>query len=112
MTILITGAAGFIGANIVKALNQRGEKNIFAVDNFARADKFNNLVDCDIADYFDKREFLDLLKRDGLPKNIRAVLHQGACSDTSKKCRLFMRRPPQFTATEKISPNRASMKPR
>ncbi|MGB8339376.1 MAG: ADP-glyceromanno-heptose 6-epimerase [Burkholderiales bacterium] len=90
MTIIITGAAGFIGANLVKALNQRGEKNIIAVDNFARADKFANLVDCDFADYFDKRDFLDLVKRDGLPKNIGAVLHQGACSDTMETDGAYM----------------------
>ena len=90
MNILITGAAGFIGANLVKGLNARGEKNIIAVDNFARADKFTNLVDCEIADYFDKREFLDMLKRDGLPKNVRAVLHQGACSDTMETDGAYM----------------------
>jgi ADP-L-glycero-D-manno-heptose 6-epimerase len=90
MNIIVTGAAGFIGANIVRALNARGEKNIIGVDNFARADKFANLVDCDIADYFDKREFLDLVKRDALPKNIRAVLHQGACSDTMETDGAYM----------------------
>lgn len=82
MNILITGGAGFIGANLVRALNAAGEKNIIAVDNFARADKFANLVDCEIADYFDKREFIERVNRHGLPKNIGAVLHQGACSDT------------------------------
>jgi ADP-L-glycero-D-manno-heptose 6-epimerase len=90
MTILVTGAAGFIGANIVKALNQRGETNLIAVDNFARADKFANLVDCDIADYFDKREFLERLKSNHLSKNIRAVLHQGACSDTMETDGAYM----------------------
>jgi ADP-L-glycero-D-manno-heptose 6-epimerase len=50
MYIVVTGAAGFIGANLVKALNERGMKNIIAVDNLTRADKFRNLVDCDIAD--------------------------------------------------------------
>lgn len=90
MTIIVTGAAGFIGANLVKALNQRGEADIIAVDNFTHANKFSNLTDCEIADYFDKREFLDLLKRDGLPKNIRAVLHQGACSDTMETDGVYM----------------------
>jgi ADP-L-glycero-D-manno-heptose 6-epimerase len=90
MTIIITGAAGFIGANLVKALNQRGETDIIAVDNFTRADKFTNLTDCDIADYYDKREFNDLLKSDGVPKNIRAVLHQGACSDTMETDGVYM----------------------
>ncbi len=90
MTILVTGAAGFIGANLVKALNLRGEKNIIAIDDFASADKFTNLVDCDIVDYFDKQEFLARIKRDDLPKNIRAVLHQGACSDTMETDGVYM----------------------
>ena len=50
MYIIVTGAAGFIGSNLVKALNERGETNIIAVDNLKRADKFRNLVDCEIAD--------------------------------------------------------------
>ena len=61
MYTIVTGAAGFIGSNIVKALNDRGEKNIIAVDNLKRADKFRNLVDCEIADYLDKEDFLDRL---------------------------------------------------
>ena len=92
--IVITGAAGFIGANLVKALNARGVTDIIAVDNLARADKFPNLADCDIADYFDKNDFLARLEagqwRGGVDSaggsgsrgSIGAVLHQGACSDT------------------------------
>ena len=38
--IVVTGAAGFIGANNVKALNERGERDILAVDNLSSADKF------------------------------------------------------------------------
>jgi len=80
--IVVTGAAGFIGANLVKALNARGETGIIAVDHLARADKFKNLVDCDIADYFDRDEFLDRLEQGDFDDDISAVLHQGACSDT------------------------------
>ena len=36
MYIVVTGAAGFIGSNLVKALNARGETNILAVDNLSR----------------------------------------------------------------------------
>ena len=57
MTIIVTGAAGFIGANIVQALNARGEKNIIAVDDLRPADKYRNLADLDIIDYLDKAEF-------------------------------------------------------
>ena len=82
MYTVVTGAAGFIGSNLVKGLNARGEKRILAVDNLAHGDKFRNLVDCDIADYFDQDEFLRRLQEGDFDDDIAAVLHQGACSDT------------------------------
>ena len=81
MTLIVTGAAGFIGANLVSALNQRGETRIIAVDNLTRADKFKNLVDCEIDDYLDKTEFVERFRRGDFGK-VRAVFHEGACSDT------------------------------
>lgn len=82
MYYIITGAAGFIGSNLVRALNERGENNIIAVDNLKQADKFKNLVDCEIADYIDKQDFLIKLQEGFFDGLVRAVLHQGACSDT------------------------------
>jgi ADP-L-glycero-D-manno-heptose 6-epimerase len=82
MYIVVTGAAGFIGANIVKALNERGVDNIIAVDNLSRSDKFHNLVDCDIADYFHKDDFRVALGAGAFDGDVAAILHQGACSDT------------------------------
>ena len=82
MYYIVTGAAGFIGSNLVKALNQRGEHNIIAVDNLSNADKFKNLVDCEIADYMDKKDFLGKLQEGFFDGLVAAVLHQGACSDT------------------------------
>jgi ADP-L-glycero-D-manno-heptose 6-epimerase len=82
MYTVITGAAGFIGSNLVKALNARGETRILAVDELAADLKFRNLVDCEIADYIDKDEFLPRLTDGDFDDDIAAVLHQGACSDT------------------------------
>ena len=82
MYTIVTGAAGFIGANIVKALNDRGETNIIAVDNLTRADKFRNLVDCEIVDYLDKEDFLDRLLAGDFDGDVKAIFHEGACSDT------------------------------
>jgi ADP-L-glycero-D-manno-heptose 6-epimerase len=82
MYYIITGAAGFIGSNLVKALNDRGENNIIVVDNLKNADKFRNLVDCEVADYLDKADFLEKLQDGFFDGLVSAVLHQGACSDT------------------------------
>lgn len=81
MSIIVTGAAGFIGSNLVKALNLRGERDIIAVDDLTEGDKFRNLADCDIAHYFDKRDFVQRFA-DRQLGDVRAVLHQGACSST------------------------------
>ncbi|MBF0145722.1 MAG: ADP-glyceromanno-heptose 6-epimerase [Magnetococcales bacterium] len=81
--IIVTGGAGFIGANIVAALNHLGRTRILIVDNLEKSDKFLNLRDLRFFDYQDKREFREAL-RQGRWQNIpiTAILHQGACSDT------------------------------
>jgi len=82
MYYVVTGACGFIGSNIVKALNARGIDKIVAVDNLKKADKFKNLIDCEIADYLDKHEFLDLIQTGQFDGAVEAIFHEGACSDT------------------------------
>jgi len=62
MTIIVTGAAGFVGSNLVAALNQAGENRIIAVDELTQADKFKNLVDCELMDYLDKDDFIDRIE--------------------------------------------------
>ena len=80
MYCIVTGAAGFIGSKLVEGLNRCGITDVIAVDNLARADKFRNLADAEIADYLDQAEFIGNLERfDGA---VDAVFHQGACSDT------------------------------
>ncbi len=87
---VVTGGAGFIGANLVKALNVRGEKDILVVDDLEHGDKFRNLVDCDIADYLDKRDFLERLGDGEFKKKFKAILHEGACSDTMEHNGVYM----------------------
>jgi ADP-L-glycero-D-manno-heptose 6-epimerase len=87
--IVVTGAAGFIGSNLVRGLNRRGIENIMAVDDLTDGDKFVNLVDCRIADYRDKDDFLAALQARRLPV-LRAVFHQGACSDTTQRNGKYM----------------------
>ncbi len=92
MYIVVTGAAGFIGSNLVRALNARGESDIIAVDNLHDADKFRNLAGCDIADYLDQDEFIARVTAGDFEDDISAVLHQGACADTMETDGRFMLR--------------------
>ncbi|MFV1992749.1 MAG: ADP-glyceromanno-heptose 6-epimerase [Acidiferrobacterales bacterium] len=87
---VVTGGAGFIGSNIVKTLNDRGHKNVIVVDNLENPDKFLNLVDCEIADYIDKREFIKNITNDSLGYDLDAIFHEGACSDTMEKNGQYM----------------------
>ena len=80
--MVVTGGAGFIGSNLVKALNLRGEE-AWVVDDLSDARKFENLVDCEVGDYWDKADFLSELRHcQPLRSKPRAILHQGACADT------------------------------
>jgi ADP-L-glycero-D-manno-heptose 6-epimerase len=79
--VVVTGGAGFIGSNIVKALNARGIDNIIVVDDLTEGDKFRNIADLQIADYMDADDFYGVFADGGFGK-VEAVFHEGACSDT------------------------------
>jgi len=92
LKIVVTGAAGFVGANLVRALNEHAFTDIVAVDNLTRADKCVNLADCDIAEFVDKEEFLARIAEGEFDDDVGAVLHQGACSDTMESDGRYMMR--------------------
>ncbi len=79
--IVVTGAAGFIGSNLIKGLNARGIDDIIAVDEMTQGDKFRNLADLRIADYVDAGVFYGSFAQ-GKYGAVEAVFHEGACSDT------------------------------
>ncbi|QIZ52872.1 ADP-glyceromanno-heptose 6-epimerase [Dickeya zeae] len=82
--IIVTGGAGFIGSNIVKALNDNGHRDILVVDNLKDGTKFVNLVDLDIADYMDKEDFIASIVAGDDLGDIDAIFHEGACSSTTE----------------------------
>lgn len=81
---VVTGGAGFIGGNLVRELNRRGTRDILVVDDLTDGRKFRNLRDCEIADYLDKEEFREMLKRDLVPQEVKGIFHLGACAVTTE----------------------------
>ncbi len=82
-TVVITGAAGFIGSCLVRYLNDKGFTNLVLVDDLGTSEKWQNLV---------LKQYVDLLPISALPSwlvgretEIQAIIHLGACSDTMEK---------------------------
>lgn len=81
--IVVTGAAGFIGSNLIKGLNAIGITDILAVDDLTDGKKYRNLAVVKYADFIDYRDFLKAIIENTLTP-IQAIFHQGACSDTTE----------------------------
>jgi ADP-L-glycero-D-manno-heptose 6-epimerase len=83
--IVVTGGAGFIGSALIARLNGRGVGDILVVDELGTDEKWKNLRNLSFADYVDKDDFLEMVLADKVPSGIRAVLHMGACTDTTER---------------------------
>ena len=88
--IVVTGAAGFIGSNIVKALNDRGRSDVLVVDDLSDGKKMFNLADCEIMDYLDKDIFIEAIAKGKFDGKIEVIFHEGACSATTEWDGRFM----------------------
>lgn len=82
--IIVTGGAGFIGSAFVWKCNKEGIRDIWIVDNLASTDKWKNLNHLHFSEYFQKSVFLEMLS-DGLPDDVEAIIHMGACSSTTER---------------------------
>lgn len=81
MRVVVTGAAGMIGSNLVHGLNAIGIDDVIAVDDLTEGAKYRNLLGASISDYFDRGEFYDRYALGELGR-VDAIFHEGACSDT------------------------------
>ena len=89
MRVVVTGAAGMIGSNLVQGLNARGVDDVIAVDDLTDGPKYRNLLGAQLSDYFDKSEFYQRFTQGELGK-VDAIFHEGACSDTMEHNGRFM----------------------
>jgi len=81
-SIIVTGAAGFVGHNLVKLLNSKGFKNIVLVDTLSKKNYFKNLIGIEYIDFLNFDKGIDFLN-DSIKKysNIEAIFHIGANAD-------------------------------
>lgn len=77
--ILVTGGAGFIGSNIVAALNDAGRADVAVCDFLGDEGKWRNLAKRQLADVVPPAELMDWLKG----RKLDAVIHMGAISETT-----------------------------
>lgn len=83
--IIVTGGAGFIGSNLVRALNEQGRTDILVIDDLSDGRQFYNLNDLDIADYLDKDDFIRRVREGGdVLDGVEVIFHEGACSATTE----------------------------
>lgn len=83
--IIVTGGAGFIGSNLVNALNQLGEEHILIVDHLGTSEKWKNLRDVKFLDFETKENFISKAEKGLFGNEVSAVFHLGACSSTTEK---------------------------
>ncbi len=82
--IVITGASGFIGRNVVELLNRRGLDHLLLVDSLGTDDKWKNLRGLLYEDIYQPDQFLQKIESGKLPP-IRSIIHLGACSATTER---------------------------
>lgn len=82
--ILVTGGAGFIGSALIAELNARGYDDIFVVDILGQDQRWKNLRNLRYSDYMESEDFSQMVTDSEVDLDVDAVIHLGACSDTTE----------------------------
>ena len=80
--IIVTGAAGFIGSNLITGLNKSGYRDLVLVDDFSRADRVQNYAGKKYKTLVDRKAFSKWISEHH--KEIQIVIHLGARTDTAE----------------------------
>ncbi len=80
--IVVTGAAGFIGANLAKKLNRLGYLDLVLIDDFSRADKAANHTAIRATARIERSVFISWLAQN--QRSVQYVFHLGARTDTTE----------------------------
>lgn len=96
--ILVTGGAGFIGSAIVAELNARGVDDILIVDVLGKDERWKNLRNLSYTDYMEAEDFSEMVSDTDLQIDLDAIIHMGACSDTTEAdCSYLVRNNYEFS---------------
>jgi len=88
-TVVVTGAAGFIGVNVVEGLKKVGYTNLLAVGTGSEQKCNTDILNS--VEYMNSKIFLEKIQNDSL-KNIGAIIHLGACTDTTERNEEYIKR--------------------
>lgn len=81
-SIIVTGAAGFIGSYLTGFLNKQGFNNLILVDEFSRTDKQPNYHQKEYRERVEREDLFNWLA--GTNPSVQAVFHLGARTDTTE----------------------------
>lgn len=100
--IVVTGGAGLIGSNVVWKLNERGVSDLLIVDHNPNGTKDGNLNPLRYSQYLDKADFIKPLLEGKYGDELKAIIHLGACSDTTETDKEYLYRN-NFEYTRKLA---------